>query len=162
MWLYLVHHGDALPSEADPRRPLSDAGREAAGQLAEQAAARGVKPAVIWHSGKLRARQTAEAFWRACNPLAEFLAVRGLQPADIPQMLRDALLGETRDVMVVGHMPHLSRALALLTTGVDADAPFPPHGLIALTSPSDTTDERAQWTEGWRLASPQSSTGVRA
>src|SRR5262249_23716400 len=132
MWLYLVHHGEALASELDARRPLSDSGRLAVARLAEQAASRGVKPAPVWHRGKPRARQTAEAFWRACNPLAEFLAVRGLQPADIPQMLRDALLGETRDVMVVGHMPHLARALALLTTGTDHDAAFPLNGLIAL------------------------------
>jgi phosphohistidine phosphatase len=156
MWLYLVHHGEALASELDARRPLSDAGQVAVRRLAEQTAARGVKPTVIWHSGKLRARQTAEAFWRACNPLAEFAAARGLQPADIPQMLRDALLGETRDVMVVGHMPHLARVLSLLTTGVDADAPFPTNGLIALDGGAAAkTDERELWTEGWRLASPQ-------
>src|SRR5690349_21136794 len=156
MWLYLVHHGDAVASDVDARRPLSDAGRQAVEQLAEQAAARGVKPIAIWHSGKLRSRQTAEAFWRACNPLAEFTAVRGLQPADIPQMLREALLGETRDVMVVGHMPHLSRVFALLTTGVDADPPFPQHGVIALTREAAVaTDERALWSEGWQMASPQ-------
>lgn len=156
MWLYLVHHGEALASELDARRPLSDPGRHAVAQLADQAAARGVRPVVIWHSGKLRARQTAEAFWRACNPLADFTAVRGLQPADIPQMMRDTLLGETRDVMLVGHMPHLSRLLSVLTTGVDADAPFPLHGLIALDGgPTGKTDERERWTESWRLSSPQ-------
>jgi len=156
MWLYLVHHGEALAAELDSRRPLSESGRLAVQLLAEQAASRGVRPVAIWHSGKLRARQTAEAFWRACNPLAEFTAVRGLQPADIPQMLRDSLLGETRDLMVVGHMPHLSRVLGLLTTGADADAPFPINGMIALDGgASARTDERDPWTEGWRLASPQ-------
>jgi phosphohistidine phosphatase len=156
MWLYLVHHGEAVASEVDARRPLSEIGRHAVEQLAEQAAARGVRPLVIWHSGKLRARQTAEAFWRACNPFAELAATRGLQPADIPHMLRDALLGETRDVMVVGHMPHLARLLALLTTGADADASFAAHGLIALDGgASPKTDVRELWIEGWRLLSPQ-------
>jgi phosphohistidine phosphatase len=156
MWLYLVHHGEAVASELDARRPLSEPGRQAVAELAEQAAARGVRPVVIWHSGKLRARQTAEAFWRACSPLADFTATRGLQPADIPQMMRDTLLGETRDVMLVGHMPHLSRLLSMLTTGADADAPFPLHGLIALDGgPAAKTDERELWTEGWRLSSPQ-------
>ncbi len=156
MWLYLVHHGDAVPSEVDARRPLSVEGMRAVEQLAEEAAARGVKPAIIWHSGKLRARQTAEAFWRVCNPFAEFTAVRGLQPADMPQMLRDSLLGETRDVMVVGHMPNLARVLALFTTGADGEAPFPAHGLVALDGgPTAKTDERELWKEGWRLACPQ-------
>jgi phosphohistidine phosphatase len=154
MWLYLVHHGEAVASEVDARRPLSAEGMRAVEQLAEDAAARGVKPAIIWHSGKLRARQTAEAFWRACNPFAEFIAVRGLQPGDVPQMLRDSLLGETRDVMAVGHMPNLARVLSFLTTGEDAaDAAFPPHGLIALDGGAEgKTDERDRWIEGWRLA----------
>jgi phosphohistidine phosphatase len=156
MWLYLVHHGEAVVADLDARRPLSPAGVQAVEQLAEQAASRGVKPAVIWHSGKLRARQTAEAFWRSCNPLAEFVAVRGLQPGDIPQMLRDSVLGESRDVMAVGHMPHLARALSLLTTGADAAAPFPLHSLIALDGgATPKIDARELWTEGWRLTSPQ-------
>jgi phosphohistidine phosphatase len=154
MWLYLVHHGEAVASEVDARRPLSDIGRHAVEQLAEKAASRGVRPVVIWHSGKLRARQTAEAFWRVCNPFAELTAIRGVQPGDIPQMLRDALLGEARDVMVVGHMPHLARVLSLLTTGLDADAAFPAHGLIAFDA-APKTDERELWTESWRLLSPQ-------
>jgi len=70
--LVLVHHGDAVGPQIDPRRPLSDEGRRQVEALSRDAAARGVKPDVIWHSGKLRARQTAELFWKACNPLAEF------------------------------------------------------------------------------------------
>jgi len=42
----------------------------AAGGVAADLAARGARPDVVWHSGKLRARQTAEIFWRACNALA--------------------------------------------------------------------------------------------
>ena len=64
----------------------------------------------VWHSGKLRARQTAEALWRACNPLAEFAAIRGLQPDDPPNEIITLLAGETRDVMLVGHLPRTPRA----------------------------------------------------
>jgi phosphohistidine phosphatase SixA len=63
--------------------------------IARRAKARGVTPVVIWHSGKLRARQTAEAYWRACNPLAEFSAIRGLQPTDPPEWIRDRLTEES-------------------------------------------------------------------
>src|ERR671911_2631919 len=105
--LYLVHHADAVGPDVDPQRPLSVSGRAHAERLAAEARARGVKPVAVWHSGKLRARQTAEAMWRACNPLAEFSAIRGLQPTDPPEWIRDRLLEEDRDVMVVGHLPHL-------------------------------------------------------
>jgi phosphohistidine phosphatase len=153
MWLYLVHHGDALSPDADPRRPLSTPGHLASERLAEIAATRGARPAVIWHSGKLRARQTAELFWRACNPLAEFQAVSGLQPADFPGLFRTQLIGEPRDVMAVGHMPSLPRVLGLLTTGSpDAPANFPAHGIVALER--DRDDAESLWVERWRLDPP--------
>jgi phosphohistidine phosphatase len=143
MLLYLVHHGDALDANVDARRPLSPQGLAHVERLAAEASARGAKPSVIWHSGKLRAKQTAEAFWRACNPLAEFSATRDLQPDDNAQWMRDRLRGEPRDVLIAGHFTHLPRLLKLL---VDADE-FPPHGVIALES----RNGGETWVEQWRL-----------
>ena len=91
--LFLVHHGDAVGPDLDPRRPLSERGRGHVVRLAAEAEARGARPAVVWHSGKLRARQTAEAFWRACNALAPLSATRDLQPDDPPEWIRDRLRG---------------------------------------------------------------------
>lgn len=147
--IYLVHHADAVGPEVDPMRPLSDRGRGAVLLVADEAARRGVKPEVIWHSGKLRARQTAEAFWKVCHPFAAMSAERGLQPTDPPAWMRDRLAGETRDLMLVGHMPSLPRLLALLT-GERDEAPatgFPLHGLVALESAGDL------WKEAWRIES---------
>lgn len=147
MTLFLVHHGDAVGPRDDTRRPLSARGREEVVRVAVQAAARGARPAVVWHSGKLRARQTAEEFWRTCNALAEFAATRDLQPEDSPTWIRDRLRGESRDVMLVGHYPHLPTLLGLLTTGrADTAASFPQHGIVAL----ETTDEGETWKELWR------------
>jgi phosphohistidine phosphatase len=145
--VYLVHHGDALLPEIDPRRPLSARGLEAVHALADQTARRGARPACIWHSGKLRARQTAEAFWRSCNPFATFSAERGLQPTDPPEWMRDRLSGEQREIMLVGHLPNLPRLLRVLL-GEDPDAStisFPLHGIVALDTPAE------QWRELWRL-----------
>ena len=144
MKLYLVHHGDAVPADVDPQRPLSGEGRVGVEQVAGAAAQRAVKPAVVWHSGKLRARQTAEAFWRACNPLAEFSAARGVQPTDSPEWMADRLMGETRDIMLVGHMPNIERLLRLLIEGsAEGTAAFPAHGIVAL----EAIDTR--WVERW-------------
>src|SRR5437667_3874391 len=134
MMLFLVHHGDAVGPDVDPRRPLSDRGRAAVERLAAEAAARGTKPSVVWHSGKLRAKQTAEAFWRACNALAEFSATRDLQPDDPAQWMRDRLRGETRDILIAGHFTHLPRLLALLVVGGEAGVEFPANGVVALTT----------------------------
>jgi phosphohistidine phosphatase len=146
--LYLVHHGEAVGADIDPRRPLSSAGREAVERLAREAAARGARPAVVWHSGKLRARQTAEAFWRACNALAIFSATKDLQPDDPPMWMRDRLLAEPRDILIAGHFPFLPRLLALLRGDPEgASGEFPTHGVVALS----TADEGHSWAELWRL-----------
>lgn len=148
MRLFLVHHGDAVGPAVDPRRPLSPSGREAVERAAADAAARGARPAVVWHSGKLRARQTAEAFWRACNALAEFSATRDLQPDDPAAWIRDRLRGEARDILIAGHFPHLPRLLAHLTTGrLEPSGSFPQHGVVAL----ETTDAGETWNELWRI-----------
>ena len=147
MVLYLAHHGVAVGPEVDPRRPLSPVGLANVERLASQAAARGAKPAVVWHSGKLRAKQTAEAYWRACNALAEFSATRDLQPDDPAQWIRDRLRGETRDILIAGHVTHLPRLLSLLVVGGEAGVEFPINGVVALT----TEDAGETWKEVWRL-----------
>ena len=145
--IVLVHHGDALGPEIDPMRPLSSPGYAASALLATAAAARGARPDVVWHSGKLRARQTAELFWRACNPLAAFSAARGLQPTDPPRWMRDELAEDSRSILLVGHMPHLGRLLRVLCGeppgSVTTD--FPLHGCVALDRHGET------WKELWRL-----------
>ena len=148
--IYIAHHGDAVGPHENPMRPLSEAGHQQVADLAREAAARQAKPRLIWHSGKLRARQTAEAYWRACNPLAQFTAARGLLPDDPPDWIAERLLTEDGEVMVVGHMPHLPRLLRLLLTGnADAGAfAFPAHGLVCVEHVAGT------WTERWRLAPP--------
>ena len=148
MHIILVHHGDAVGPEIDPMRPLSSVGIAATERLARNAMARGVKPDAIWHSGKLRARQTAEIFWKVCNPLSPFTAERGLLPDDPPQWIRDRLTGEDRTILIVGHMPYLPRLLGMLTGAGDERAvSFPLHGCVALEA------DRDQWKEIWRLES---------
>ena len=146
MIVYLVHHSDAVGPEVDPQRPLSAGGRAHVERIAADAAARGARPAIVWHSGKLRAKQTAEALRRACNPLAELSATRDLQPDDPPQWIAERLRGEARDILIAGHFPHLPRLLMRLTNSHDERA-FPQHGVVAL----QTEDEGETWKEVWRL-----------
>jgi phosphohistidine phosphatase len=145
--LFLVHHGEAVGPEADPRRPLSEQGRLQVIRLAGEAARRGTRPALFWHSGKLRARQTAEEFWRVCNALAPFSATRDLQPDDPPEWIADRIRAEARDILLAGHFPHLPRLLSLIhRSGAEASG-FPQHGMVAL----ETEDEGRTWKELWRL-----------
>ena len=147
MHLYLIHHGVAVGPEEDARRPLSNVGMAGVARVAAKAAGLGAKPDVVWHSGKLRAKQTAQEFWRACNALAEFAVSKDLQPEDPPQWIRDRLRGESRDIAIAGHFPFLPRLLALLTIGGQAGADFPLNGIVALV----TDDEGDSYRELWRI-----------
>ena len=85
-------------------------------------------PQAIWHSGKVRARQTAEAFLLTCAPFAEFKMIRGLLPDDPPEWLRQELVAEERDVLLVGHIPNIMQLAALLRE----DTELPQHGYVML------------------------------
>jgi len=144
MQLFLVHHAEAVGPAVDPQRPLSSAGHAHADALAASARDAGVRPDAIWHSGKLRARQTAEAFWRACNPFASLKMVRGLRPEDSAVWIRDLLIVEEQDVLLVGHMPNLPALLELLT----GESTFPLHGLVWLEREDGATfSERRRWPD---------------
>jgi len=141
MRVFLVHHADAVGPDVDPQRPLSAVGRAQAAELAAAVAAIGFTPSAIWHSGKLRSRETAEAFLHACAPFADFRMIRGLRPEDPPEWLRDELAAEARDVLLVGHLPHIARLTAVLTAGA---AVMPLHGMLGLERAADG---------GWRIFS---------
>jgi phosphohistidine phosphatase len=142
--ILLVHHADALGAHVDAQRPLSAHGLAQAERLAEHARAHGFVPAAIWHSGKLRGRQTGEAFLRRCNPFAEFKMVRGLQSEDPADWMRDDLLAESRDVLLVGHMPHIADLSRLMSRGTAGS--FPLNGAIAF----ERRGEDRMWKEAWR------------
>ena len=143
MNLLLIHHAEAVGPEVDPQRPLTEGGHQHALRMAELARDRGAAPAIIWHSGKLRGRQTGHAFLSACAPFAKFQMVRGLGPDDPPGIIHAAIQRESQDLALVGHWPSLPALLHLLSP---ASAPMPQHGMVALT----TTDHGVTWSEVWR------------
>jgi phosphohistidine phosphatase len=134
MRVVLVHHADAVGPDVDPQRPLSAIGRAQAAELAAAVAELKFTPKAIWHSGKLRGRETAEAFLRTCAPFADFRMIRGLRSEDPPEWLRDELAAETRDVLLVGHMPNIAKLTALLSGGAAA---MPLHGMVGLERMDD-------------------------
>ncbi len=85
MHLYLVQHGDALPKDLDPGRPLSDKGLADIGRLADWLGERGVKVTEILHSGKTRARQTAELLGSVVESGDRIREGSGLGPNDSPR-----------------------------------------------------------------------------
>lgn len=115
--LFLVQHGEAKAEQEDPARPLSDRGRQEVTSVAAAARRAGVGVAAIYHSGKLRAQQTAELFAAALAPRAGLQQLTGLAPNDDPADALQALERLEHPAMLVGHLPHLSRLTSLLVTG---------------------------------------------
>jgi len=131
--LYLVQHGQAKTEDEDPERPLTDEGLDSVGRVARNAVERlGVRVARVIHSGKARARQTAEVWGDLLDTEVE--QADALAPNDDPTIWVARLHREAEDLMLVGHLPHLARLAGVLVTGV-ADHPvvtFRQGGLVGL------------------------------
>jgi phosphohistidine phosphatase len=114
--LYLVQHGKAFDEKVDPERKLTPEGVAETTLVASYLAGVRVSVNGVVHSGKARALQTAEIFAKYLN--ARFIkAIDGLNPNDDPGIIAGKL-GELGDgVMIVGHLPHLSKLVSLLVVG---------------------------------------------
>ncbi len=148
MALYLVQHGKSLPKDVDPDQGLSTDGIAETRRIAEVAAGYGVKLSRICHSGKTRARQTAEIFAAALNPPGGMEEISGLKPLDD---VTAAAAGVDLDanVMIVGHLPFMERMTAWLVTG-SAEKPvfkFQNSGIVCL----DKDPQTASWMIVWTL-----------
>ena len=116
MELYLVQHGEAKPEAEDPERPLTDKGREEVELVGHYLAKAGIKVTQILHSGRLRAKQTAQllAHYVSATSVKE---EKGLGPLDDPRLAKQMVQGAEAPLIIVGHLPHLSRLASLLILG---------------------------------------------
>ena len=114
MEIYLVQHGEAKSESEDPERPLTDKGRHEVESVARSVAGRDIRVSRILHSGRLRAKQTAEGFAMYLEPPQGIIEQEGLGPSDDPQRAKQLISQATEPLMIVGHLPHLSRLASLL------------------------------------------------
>jgi hypothetical protein len=71
--------------------------------------------------------------------------VRGLRPEDPPDWMRDALEGESGEIMLAGHMPNIASLAVML----GAAAATPLHGMVTLERVAPR-----QYNERGRLQAP--------
>lgn len=147
MSLYLVQHGKSLPKDIDPDKGLSEEGQSEVEMIAAVARGYGVPVTTVFHSGKKRARQTAEIFTAALD-VAEGLAQRtGLNPLDDVTQIA-ASLSAADNHMLVGHLPFMERLTAYLITG-SIDKPvfkFQNGGIVCLDQDPETRHWFIKWT----------------
>ena len=148
MKLYLVRHGDALPEEVDPERPLSEQGQKEIDNLAEILVQRGLSVGTILHSGKTRAAQTAERLAARLLPAKGVLASGNLAPLDPVRPMADRIAAMADDTMMVGHLPFVGKLVSLLVTGKEdsSTVDFKSGGLVCLKR-----EEDGNWTVDWTV-----------
>src|SRR5438045_1310659 len=118
MDIYLVRHAEAADKSVDPQRNLTERGRRDAAAMAEALRPLRLRVRAIWHSGKPRATQTAEALLPAIGCGGERLVCHSrLKPFDPVKKLARTLACMDENIMIVGHEPHLGRLAARLVTG---------------------------------------------
>jgi len=117
MRLYLVRHATAQPDHQNPRRPLSERGRQEVAKIAEFIRDKNVKIGALWHSTKLRAIQTAEILAPALQIDQGVLQREGLSPNDPIAPIQKEIETCRSDLMIVGHLPFVSLMASKLLTG---------------------------------------------
>ena len=116
MALYLVQHGISLPKTEDPQKGLSAEGKSETERIAQVAAGYRVPVKKILHSGKTRARQTAEIFATHLSPPDGIDGCEGINPLD--DVIRFANgIALDGNLMIVGHLPFLERLIGYWVGG---------------------------------------------
>ncbi|MBT3225840.1 MAG: phosphohistidine phosphatase SixA [Deltaproteobacteria bacterium] len=148
MSIFLVQHALALPREMDPAKGISEEGQTDTERIASVAKGYHVRVNKIQHSGKKRARQTAEIFEQVLKPEAGIEASLGLNPLDDVADFGKSLNPSVND-MIVSHLPFLEKLTSWLIIGKTDQSvfKFQNGGIVCL----DKAPEDKHWHIKWTL-----------
>jgi phosphohistidine phosphatase len=148
MKIYLMQHGKPLSKEGDPDRPLSDQGKKDVEKIAGFLQKYGLGVENIFHSGKTRARQTAEIMGSRLTPRVKPKKKDGLSPLDDVKEMANLIEMSERDLLIAGHLPHLAKLASSLILG-DESIPvvgFRQGGVVCLER-----GEGGGWAIAWMV-----------
>jgi len=146
VYLYILQHGDAVPGSIDPERPLSAAGVRDIEKIAAFLHGMQVRPGYIFHSGKLRARQSARIIAASLVPGLEPVQADGLAPNDDPAIIIEDIVRLDRSILIASHMPFVSRLCSCLLGGDPGSVfAFEPASLACLENTAQG------WQMDWML-----------
>ncbi len=160
MNLYILRHGLAIERGApgfkkDSDRPLTSKGKRRMKKISEAMEVMELKFDLILSSPFLRAKQTAKIMAETFGLQKRFAFSEALIPDENPKLLVEQIVKlRLKNILLVGHEPHLSRFIALLTTGgTDAAIELKKGGLCKLEMEAPLRDSRA--TLAWLLTPRQ-------
>lgn len=146
MALYVVQHGKSLSKADDPEKGLSEEGIRETQLIAKVAQGYGVTISRIVHSGKKRARQTAERMGAALCPDEKIQTRNGMNPLDDVAVFAENLALD-QNIMLVGHLPFLEKLIGLLVCGDATRTVFKLQnsGIVCLDKASDIDHAVIRW-----------------
>ncbi|PLX74065.1 MAG: phosphohistidine phosphatase SixA [Desulfuromonas sp.] len=134
MKLYLMQHGQALSKQDDPERPLSREGVEQIKWTAKAVHRLGLNFDLVICSPKRRAHQTAALVCEKIRyPYSDIRELDVVLPDHEPkELLKHLDRFDGENLLIVGHLPHLSRLTSRLL-GRDGDTVrFENGGLLCI------------------------------
>lgn len=147
MDVFLIQHAESKPKEEDPERPLTEEGLENINKISSYARQHiNIGVDKIFHSGKLRAKQTAEVLAGYLKPAEGVSETDGLEPMADPTIWAKRISQIQNDIMLVGHLPHLGRLTSVLL-GTDETknvVNFQNAGMVKLSPDAD-----GNWVIDW-------------
>ena len=148
MAVFLSQHGKSASKQVDPKRGLTEQGAAEVKHVASLLQQGHVQVAGFQHSGKDRARQTAELFAAVLNPAQSVMDCEGINPLDDVTAFAKRL-DATANQMYVGHLPFMQRLVSYVTIG-DPEREvieFQNGGVICL----DYDFDNRYWLIKWHL-----------
>ena len=128
MKIYLVQHAKARSEEEDSARPLNEEGIKEIKNINRFLKNLKIKVSCIYHSEKLRAKQTALVLNESINSDRGTEELKGLKPNDDPAVINNLVNMQSDDLMLVGS----ETGLLAYREGGDSAAGFSPR----LTAPA--------------------------
>lgn len=150
MELYLAQHAESKSKEEDPERGLSDLGFANIRKVAGFAKNMNICVNSIYHSDKLRAKQTANELAKTINPISGLKQRDGIAPMDDITSMKEEINKSDKNLMIVGHLPYLDKLTsALLCEDENKNIVSFQNGCIVKLV---RTDEANSWSIKWMIA----------
>jgi len=159
MLLYLIRHGEAESGNAGQTRArfhepgsLTDKGRKSVFKTAKYLKKSHAVIDEIWHSVKLRAKQTADIIAKELD-VGDIYKKEGLAPNDpIEKYVAKINDIENENISIVGHLPFLAKMASFLLYGSEADyerISFARGGVVCLERQNDRWN--ILWASGVKI-----------
>jgi phosphohistidine phosphatase len=149
--IYLIQHAKSKSKEEDSARPITDQGKKTVEMIGAHLARLGISFDRVFHSGKLRAEQTAEILVDNLKINVKVEAHAGLDPLDrvepITYWLSEQSRQGLRSVAIVGHLPFLDRLASLLVAGNETSGvvAFQHAGVVRLAPKAEGQGYTVRW-----------------